>query len=85
MRPDSEAELAEMIAAAEAPLRIGGGGTRDVGRAIAGDMLETGGLSGILGWATYAGLSALAGLVLGVVIALLVHNVFKLGQTHAEH
>jgi len=45
----------------------------------------TGGLSGILGWATYAGLSALAGLVLGVVIALLVHNVFKLGQTHAEH
>ncbi|MDD9743113.1 MULTISPECIES: FAD-binding protein [Marinovum] len=47
MRPDSEAELAEMIAAAEAPLRIGGGGTRDVGRAIAGDMLETGGLSGI--------------------------------------
>ena len=45
----------------------------------------TGGLSGILGWATYAGLSALAGLVLGVVIALLVHNVFKLGQTHAEY
>ena len=45
----------------------------------------TGGLSGILGWVTYAGLSALAGLVLGVVIALLVHNVFKLGQTHAEH
>ncbi|WP_417523360.1 FAD-binding protein [Marinovum sp.] len=47
MRPETEAELAEMIAGATGPLRIRGGGTRDVGRAVAGDVLETGGLSGI--------------------------------------
>ena len=34
----------------------------------------TGGLSGILGWATYAALSALAGLVLGAVLAVVLHK-----------
>ncbi|MDA7427714.1 glycolate oxidase subunit GlcE [Primorskyibacter aestuariivivens] len=47
MRPTTEAELAQTIAAAQGPLRIRGGGTRDVGRPVAGDILETGGLSGI--------------------------------------
>ncbi|MDO6730589.1 FAD-binding protein [Marinovum sp. 2_MG-2023] len=47
MRPTSEAELAEMIAGADGPLRICGGGTRAVGCPVAGDILETGGLSGI--------------------------------------
>ncbi|GMM93080.1 DUF808 domain-containing protein [Qipengyuania sp. MTN3-11] len=42
----------------------------------------TGGLSGILGWATYAGLSALAGLALGAVIAVTLHRVLKIGTDH---
>ncbi|MGY3438484.1 MULTISPECIES: glycolate oxidase subunit GlcE [unclassified Marinovum] len=47
MRPETEAELAEMILAATGPVRVRGGGTRDVGRPVVGDVLETGGLSGI--------------------------------------
>lgn len=45
LTPQSEAELAECIAAAQAPLHIIGGGTR--GCAVAGDALTTQGLSGI--------------------------------------
>ena len=46
MRPETETDLAEMIAASNGPLRIRGGGTRSIGDA-AGAPLETGGLSGI--------------------------------------
>jgi predicted DNA repair protein MutK len=35
---------------------------------------------GVLGWATFAGLSALFGLILGALIAFLAHKVFKLGH-----
>lgn len=45
MRPASEAELAEMVAGTQGPLAIRGGGTR--GGAVLGEVLETGGLSGI--------------------------------------
>ncbi len=48
MRPGTEAELADMVAAAAGPLRIRGGGTRDLGRPVTGALLETGGLSGIV-------------------------------------
>jgi glycolate oxidase FAD binding subunit len=47
MRPQTEAELAEMIQTAQGPLRITGGGTRPIGRPVSGEPLETGGLSGI--------------------------------------
>ena len=47
MRPADETELAAAIRAAAGPLRVRGGGTRDVGRPVAGTVLETGGLSGI--------------------------------------
>ncbi len=47
MRPESEAELAEMLRRAEAPVVVRGGGTRGVGRPGTGEVLETGGLSGI--------------------------------------
>lgn len=40
----------------------------------------TGGLSGIAGWLTYAGISALVGLVLGLVIVFVLHKVFKMGH-----
>lgn len=45
MRPETEAELAEMIAAAADPICVRGGGTRGVN--LNGTLLETGGLSGI--------------------------------------
>ena len=40
---------------------------------------STGGLSGVLGWATYAAYSGVIGLVLGAIIAFVVHKVFKIG------
>ncbi len=40
----------------------------------------TAGLGGVLGWLTYAALSAIFGLVLGAVIALLLHKVLGLGH-----
>lgn len=40
----------------------------------------TGALAGVLGWATYATISALFGLVLGGIIAFLLHKVFKVGH-----
>ncbi|MFT7592810.1 MAG: glycolate oxidase FAD binding subunit [Paracoccaceae bacterium] len=45
MRPENEAELAEMVAAAVGPLTVRGGGTRGV--SVAGDELSTAGLSGL--------------------------------------
>jgi uncharacterized protein len=38
----------------------------------------TGALGAVLGWVTYAGLSALVGLVLGALVAFIVHKVFRL-------
>ncbi|WP_138932902.1 glycolate oxidase subunit GlcE [Roseovarius arcticus] len=46
MRPETEAELARMIAGANGPLRIVGGGTRGFG-AGTGEALSTAGLSGV--------------------------------------
>lgn len=46
MRPGTEQEVAEIVRAAEGPLRIVGGGTRGIGR-CAGAVLETCGLAGI--------------------------------------
>ena len=43
---------------------------------------RAGALGGVLGWVTYATLSAIVGLVLGFVIAILLHKVFKLGAKH---
>lgn len=39
----------------------------------------TGALGGVLGWLTYAGLSAIVGLVLGAIIAFVLHKVLKVG------
>jgi glycolate oxidase FAD binding subunit len=46
MRPETEADLAEAIAGAMGPLVVRGGGTRTLGHAV-GEVLETGGLSGV--------------------------------------
>ena len=47
MEAASEKELAEALAGAAGPLRIVGGGTRDLGRPVAGEALSVAGLSGI--------------------------------------
>lgn len=47
MRVASEQELAEAVRDAAAPLHIRGGGTRDVGRPVAGEVLDVAGIAGI--------------------------------------
>ena len=44
----------------------------------------TGGLSGLLGWATYAAISALSGLVLGFVVVFVLHKMVKMGHGIGE-
>jgi glycolate oxidase FAD binding subunit len=48
MTPSTEAELAELVAAARQPLRIFGGGTRPLGKPVAGEALSLSDLSGIV-------------------------------------
>lgn len=47
LSPRDEQELSEAVAGAEGALRIVGGGTRPIGRAVVGEVLSTAGLSGI--------------------------------------
>lgn len=81
-----------------AMLWVGGGiivhGTHEVGIDLFYDIAHgaeyfvaeaTGALSGFLGWLTYAAISAVIGLVLGVVIAFVLHRVFKMGHGVGEH
>ncbi|WP_375279687.1 FAD-binding protein, partial [Pseudooctadecabacter sp.] len=47
MTATTEDTIAEAIKAATGPLRIRGGGTRDIGTPVVGDLLDVSGLSGI--------------------------------------
>lgn len=47
MRPENEADLAELVRSANGPLRIVGGSTRAIGQVGPANALETSGLSGI--------------------------------------
>jgi len=47
MTPPNETALSEAIVSAKGPLRIIGGGTRPIGKPIAGEVLSTAALSGI--------------------------------------
>ncbi|WP_347311336.1 FAD-binding protein [Defluviimonas sp. SAOS-178_SWC] len=47
MRSGTEEELSAIIAGANGPLRIAGGGTRPVGWPVAGDVLDASGIAGI--------------------------------------
>jgi glycolate oxidase FAD binding subunit len=47
MIPETEEDLAEAIRAASRPLRIRGGGTRDIGQDIDAEVLSTTGLTGV--------------------------------------
>jgi hypothetical protein len=80
-----------------AMLWVGGGiivhGTHEVGFHAVYDIVHgaeyavkgaTGPLGGVLGWLTYAGLSAVLGLVLGGIIAVVLHKVLGVGG-HEAH
>lgn len=80
-----------------AMLWVGGGivlhGMEDLGVHAPADMIHAvqhateqaaGALGGVAGWITFAGLSALFGLVLGALIAFVLHKVLKLGL-HQAH
>jgi hypothetical protein len=80
-----------------AMLWVGGGiivhGTHEVGFHPIYDAIHgaenavngaTGALGGVLGWLTYAGLSAVLGLVLGGIIAFVVHKVLGVGADKAH-
>jgi len=80
-----------------AMLWVGGGiivhGTHEVGFHAIYDVVHgaetavagaTGALSGVLGWATYAALSAVVGLVLGGIIAFVLHKVLGVGADKAH-
>lgn len=45
----------------------------------------TGGMGGILGWLTYAGISALIGLIVGAVLVFILHKVLKIGHETGAH
>ncbi len=47
MTPTTEAELSDVVAGAQLALRIQGGGTRDIGVPIQGEVVSTEGLSGV--------------------------------------
>jgi glycolate oxidase FAD binding subunit len=47
LSPATETELSEIVAGAKGPLRVVGGGTRPIGRPIAGEVLTVAALSGI--------------------------------------
>ena len=81
-----------------AMLWVGGGiilhGLHEVGIHAPSDLAHgvqhvveaaTGSLGGVLGWVTYAALSALGGLLLGAVIAFVLHKVLKLGHEVEAH
>ncbi len=79
-----------------AMLWVGGGiilhGTHELGFDLFYDLAHgaeewvrarAGGLAGLLGWATYAAFSALVGIVLGAVIAFILHDI--IGYEPADH
>lgn len=47
LTPETEIELAEMLSAASAPLRVQGGGTRPIGRPVVGEVLSMAEMRGI--------------------------------------
>ena len=87
--------LALSVIGTIAMLWVGGGiiihGTHEVGFHLLYDIAHgaeaaiagmSGALSGVLGWFTYAGVSAVFGLVLGAIIAVLLHKVIGYEGSH---
>ena len=81
-----------------AMLWVGGGiivhGTHELGFDLLYDIAHgaeyavagaTGSLSGFMGWLAYATVSAIIGLILGAIIAFVLHNVAKMGHGFAKN
>ena len=86
LQPETEAELAAIVAGADAPLRIEGGGTRPLGRASNGARLGTAALSGITLYEPGAlTLVARAGTPLGEVEAALAAEGQRLAFEPMDH
>lgn len=61
-------------------------GPSDIAQGIQHAVEEaTGPLAGIAGWFTYAALSALVGLVIGLAIVFVLHKVLRMGHGPGEH
>lgn len=85
MKVTSEQELAEVLAGAAGPLRVQGGGTRDIGRPVAGAVLDVG-LCGIELYEPGAlTLVARAGTPLADIEALLAGEGQRLGFEPMDH
>ena len=80
-----------------AMLWVGGGiilhGTHEIGFGLLSDVAHgaehavagmTGALGGVFGWLTYAGVSAIFGLILGAIIAVVLHKVLGFGSEEAH-
>lgn len=86
MRPTNETELSEAIHDASGPLKVQGGGTRPVGRPVAGAVLSVAGISGITLYEPGAlTLVAAAGTPLAVVEAALAEGGQRLPFEPMDH
>ncbi|MDA5093573.1 FAD-binding protein [Aliiroseovarius sp. KMU-50] len=86
MRPESEIELAELVADATGPMRIQGGGTRQIGAPVDGEVLSVAGLSGVTLYEPGAlTLVAKAGTPVEEIEALLAENDQMLGFEPMDH
>ena len=85
MKVISERELAEAIRAAGGPLRVRGGGTRDIGRPVAGEVLEVGISSIELYEPEALTLVARAGTALGEIEAVLAGEGQRLAFEPMDH
>ncbi|OUS37280.1 2-hydroxy-acid oxidase, partial [Rhodobacterales bacterium 56_14_T64] len=84
MTPETEAELAEIIAGATGPLAVRGGGTR--GFEVAGTRLNTGKLSGVELYEPGAlTMVARAGTAVAEINALLAENEQRLAFEPMDH
>ncbi|WP_439111107.1 FAD-binding protein [Lentibacter sp.] len=86
LRPKTEAELAEMVAGLQAPVRLQGGGTRAIGQVAADDVLTLSGISGVVDYEPGAlTLVAKAGTPLGEIEALLAAENQRLSFEPMDH
>ncbi|WP_300512643.1 FAD-binding protein [Aliiroseovarius sp.] len=86
MIPETEEDLAEAIRAASGNLRIQGGGTRDIGQSITGEVLSTAGLAGVTLYEPGAlTLVAKAGTALAEIEALLAREGQRLPFEPMDH
>ena len=84
--PKTEAELAEIVAGLQAPVKLQGGGTRAIGHSIAQDVLDMSGISGVVDYEPGAlTLVAKAGTPMAEIEALLAVEKQRLSFEPMDH